>query len=596
MSLAEAMEVLSADVLKTLAKQLGLPKTLTRKADLSRAMEQYVEENLESFLRQLRDSERLFLAEAAHHGGHVSPLVFHAKHQVPPPRISRCERKGDVSLTRLLVHENQDTGDLCLSKEWSDRLRPLLPKPPEAAVATVDDVPTVLDLGDEGSNYAGTKRPIHIHEGEKIVFVELRRVLSLIQAGKVRVQDKSRRPTDATTRLLAGCLVVPDFNLEMPEELREKYTETVGPVRAHAWAVLVQQCGWAKPHAGRLALTKAGKGLLGNVPAQVFREGFRRFLGDNQFDEFNRINHIRGQSGKAKRDMTPPSERREAIGESMRLWPVGRWIAFNESFRFIDASDNSFLVTDNPYDLYFCELQYGSLGDADDDIDRQYLRVFLMESLATLGVVDIAYVYPQGLWPELSGSWGTDDMEFCGRYDGLLYVRLSPLGAYCMGMAESYDPPAAERRSLLKVLSNCELAIHGGAELLPADRCMLELFAKQKGDHLWGLDRQCILDYVESGGDVEDVLRFLTQNTDEQIPHTVEVFFDDLAGRLDAVRGTEPAILIEMKDAEVAARVAHDRQTKSLCRPAGDQYLAVLEKNQQAFRTALKKLGYVLPQ
>jgi hypothetical protein len=50
-----------------------------------------------------------------------------------------------------------------------------------------------------------------------------------------------------------------------------------------------------------------------------------------------------------------------------------------------------------------------------------------------------------------------------------------------------------------------------------------------------------------------------------------------------------------MKDVEAAARVAHDRQTRSLCRLAGNQYLVVPEKNEQAFRTALKKLGYVLP-
>ena len=596
MSLAETMEVLNADVLKALAKRLGLPKTLTRKTDLSRAMEHYLDTQLDTFLGQLSDSERLFLAEAAHHEGRVSPRVFHAKHQVPSPRTSRWAGKGEVSLTRVLTHEDEDSGEVCIPKDWVQRLRPLLPKPPEAAVTTVDEIPAVLDLGDKGSYYEDEQRPIHVYEGEKTVFAELRRVLNLIQAGKVHVQDKSRRPTDATARLLAGCLVVPDFELELPKELRDKYTETVGHVRAHAWAVLAQQCGWAKPRGSHLVLTKAGKDLLGNVSPKGFREGFQRFLGDDNFDELNRINHIRGQSGKAKRDMTHPGERREAICDSMTRWPEQGWIPFNEAFRFIDASDNCLDVTDDPYSLYFCELQYGSLSNAGDDIERQFLRAFLMESLATLGVVDIAYVHPQGLWPELSDSWGIDDMEFCGRYDGLLYVRLSSLGVYCLGLADAYEPPAVENRCLMKVLANRELAIHGGAELAPADRCTLELYASRKGDHFWSLEPQRILDYVESGGSVEDVKRFLAQNSDEEIPHTVEVFLNDLAEKLDAVSGTERAVLVEMKNVEIAARVAHDRQTKSLCRLAGDRHLVVPEKNQQAFRTALKKLGFVLPQ
>jgi len=45
-----------------------------------------------------------------------------------------------------------------------------------------------------------------------------------------------------------------------------------------------------------------------------------------------------------------------------------------------------------------------------------------MESLATLG----------GALP------------FCGRYDGLLYVRLNALGAYALGFAEHYELQAEE--------------------------------------------------------------------------------------------------------------------------------------------------------
>jgi len=65
------------------------------------------------------------------------------------------------------------------------------------------------------------------------------------------------------------------------------------------------------------------------------------------------------------------------------------------------------------------------------------MRAFLFESLATLGLIDFAYTYPHSLWPELGDSWGIDELSFCGRYDGLLYVRLNALGAYCLGMANA---------------------------------------------------------------------------------------------------------------------------------------------------------------
>ncbi|MCC6124200.1 MAG: hypothetical protein IT426_04515 [Pirellulales bacterium] len=58
----------------------------------------------------------------------------------------------------------------------------------------------------------------------------------------------------------------------------------------------------------------------------------------------------------------------------------------------------------------------------------------------------------------------------------------------------------------------------------------------------------------------------------------------------------QKAILLEMKDAEIAARVTHDRQTKTLGQLTGDRYLTIPEKGLQAFRATQKKLGYVLPQ
>jgi len=45
--------------------------------------------------------------------------------------------------------------------------------------------------------------------------------------------------------------------------------------------------------------------------------------------------------------MTPPSERRKAICDSLEGWPVGSWIALAEAFRFTAASGHDFLVTKN---------------------------------------------------------------------------------------------------------------------------------------------------------------------------------------------------------------------------------------------------------
>lgn len=86
---------------------------------------------------------------------------------------------------------------------------------------------------------------------------------------------------------------------------------------------------------------------------------------------------------------------------------MGGWIEFEEFFCFLLAWEEQFEVTDDEWTLYFCEQQYGALAyDSSFDLERQYLRAMLMESLAVLGVIDIAYAQPHGLWPEFDKMWG----------------------------------------------------------------------------------------------------------------------------------------------------------------------------------------------
>jgi hypothetical protein len=245
--------------------------------------------------------------------------------------------------------------------------------------------------------------------------------------------------------------------------------------------------------------------------------------------------------------------------------------------------------------LYFGELQYGSLDGQGGQINRQYLRAFLFESLATLGLIDVAYVYPHNLWPELDDSWGIDEICFCSRYDGLLYVKLNALGAYCLGASDVYQPAVPSEPRGWRLLPNREIALVDGRQLPAADRHLLGLFAKEKSDHLWELDPVRILDHLESGGKVEDALQFLEDNCAPPIPETVQTMFADLARRGTVVQSVEEALLFEVADEATAALIAHDSQAGKHCSLAGNRRLAVPRRNGRAFRSAMKKLGFIIP-
>jgi hypothetical protein len=593
--MSETTDLLSAinmDILLALARKLGAPYAAARKPELIAALDQWIHGSVQRIVDHLSDAEKTLLAEMAYGDGQVDAVRFAARYGVPCPLP--CGKSYPPSkASPLILFIGDGYGPRRLPASVKQALRAVIQKPAAASVPAAGSLPAIHVPPENWRKR--TSRPIHVHESERIVFPELRSVLKLVQAGKLKVTEKSRRPSEDAVRLIGEVLVVPDFLLEAPAEETNEYTDKAGAVRAHAWGVLVQQCGWAKARSGRLALTAAGQKLLSSVDAAEFRKGVADFLADNEFDEFNRTNHIRGQSGGGRRYLTPPGNRRTVASKSIANWPVNEWIDFNEAARFIWAQGHGFDVTQEDYTLYFCELQYGMLSDRGPQINRQYLRAFLFESLATLGLIDAAYVYPHSLWPELGDAWGVDGHSFCGRYDGLLYVRLNALGKYCLQAGGVYEPPVQQTVGIFRVLSNREVTLLGSGKISAADRHMLELFASPKTEFVWELDASRILSSLESGGTVEDAIRFLESNSNSPIPETVQTMLADLARTAAAVVGAENALLIEFRDETTAALIAHDTQAAKCCYLAGTRRLAVPKKNLRAFRTAIRKLGFILP-
>ncbi len=94
---------------------------------------------------------------------------------------------------------------------------------------------------------------------------------------------------------------------------------------------------------------------------------------------------------------------------------------------------------------------------------------------------------------------------------------------------------------------------------------------------------------------MDEIRREIESVADGEIPSTVSTFLDDIEKKAIALKGARPCLLIEAGDEATAALIAHDPGASKYCLLAGARHLAVPKKNERAFRTAVKKLGYVLP-
>jgi hypothetical protein len=417
--------------------------------------------------------------------------------------------------------------------------------------------------------------------------VEVLAVLQLAGAGKLRASEKTQRATSATVAAVAEVLAAGDFYA----------TE---PIAAFAWPLLIQAGGLAELAGGRLQLTARGRAALGRPPAETIRTLWRSWVAKAPIDELSRIEHIKGQ--RTANTLTSAKTRRQTIATALSRCPVNEWIAVDDLFGRMRRGNLSPTVARSEralWRLYLVDPQYGSLGYAGfgdwSILEGRYTLAVLFEYAGTLGLVDLDYTDPVGARDDYHGNWGADDLAYLSRYDGLRAVRLNTLGAYALGLADSYQPPAAGTAvaGVLKVLPNLDIVVTG---VLPAaDRLTLDAFAHRTADRVWALREATLLAAVDGGRGLDELREFLAARASHELPNPVTTLLADVAARAGQLRNRGVVRLVECVEPAMATLIARDRRLRGLCWLIGDRHLAVAIDREAEFRKKLRALGYILP-
>ncbi len=201
----------------------------------------------------------------------------------------------------------------------------------------------------------------------------------------------------------------------------------------------------------------------------------------------------------------------------------------------------------------------------------------------------------KGARSDFRGQWGTDDLIFLSRYDGLRYFRLTPLGAFILGEADHYEAREEKPTVSLTVLPNRQIRMDQG-ELSPDQKLLLESFAEPEAAGLWMLHEARAIQAVEKGARISEFRAFLTADDPQPLPEPVEGFLSAVEERGSACLCKGTALLIECLSPQVAETIAQNSQTRKLCQRTGDRGLVVPVDKEKAFRDALNAIGYGMPQ
>ena len=605
-TLKKALSALAVRTLKPMMNLLSIPKPRPRlKADMVEAISlRLTGRSLRELWERLDKTQQLAVKETLYGlEGRFEAKRFRAKYGVLPKRID----KGDtIEPTRLHLFLYPPDGyryfaPTTIPRDLEKRLLEFVPQPEEPAVSAVDEVPEFVDrrriaFVPKGQKPRFDRVPLTRRDMEQAAAYDLLAVLRLVDQGKISVSAKTRRASAVSVQRIAEVLHGGDFF--DPNEKRKSWEQTIGSIRAFAWPWLVQAGKLVQRRGSKLVLTKAGRAAFTTPPAETLRRIWQWWLKSTLLDEFSRMKDIKGQHrGRGKRTMTAVRHRRPMIDDALAECPVGDWVQVDEFFRFMEAAELDVSVTRDPWRLYLGELRHGSFGFAGNHewslLQGRYVLCLLFEYVATLGLVDVAFTDPRGARRDFRHMWGADDLEFLSRYDGLEYFRLNPLGAYCVGRADEYEPVSPPIRTTLTLYT--DLRVESATPLPPEELVVLETYARVESDGVWRLDLTRALTAVESGQDVAQLREFLDARDDQPLPEKVEGFIRNVELGARALKRKGPALMIECADKKIAERIAADRRAAKYCVRAGPRGLVVPARSEAAFRRAAHALGYALP-
>ena len=574
----------------------GKPK-LTRKAEIIALLSsELLSAKLENYWHRLNKLEQAAVAEAIYSWkGKFYQQRFLSKYEkVPAYFTSHSIKSAQRSVLALFFYKGS------LATELADTCQAYVQPPAQYQLTEYSDesikdpVKIRLKAIEETSDNYSPK--LTTLSTETHVIHDLQAVLKLVENGKLTVSEKTNIAGTATIKKITAILLDGDFYSAQDDWGLDSYEGgAITPIRAYAWPLLLQSSGLVKRIGTKLQLTAKGK-KASTVPIEeTMRLIYERWLKKGILDEFRRIDVIKGQTGKGRR-MADVFDRRIAIEDALMACPENAWIAVDDFFRFVQAENFGFQVIYDYWRLYIADSHYGNLGYGAcnfEVIQGRYILVYLFEYLATLGMIDVAFLPPYYIRDDYKEMQEAHDLYFFSRYDGLLFFRLNPLGSYCLHRREQYQPPKQNSSSLLYTDDSLNITLQRSAT--PSEKLILDQYLKPDTDKTFRFDLDYLMQATEQGGDLKIFAKFLDDAAEQPLSNSIQEQIAILEERCNAFADLGNARLLNCASTALAKMLATDPSTTKHCFHVHDKLLVIPDKSGNAFHKAAKKLGYIVP-
>jgi hypothetical protein len=573
------MEKYNNDKLKQYVALCGGGKSLTRKADRAEFLAKTLSSGAEvrRLWNDMDDLSRKAVASAYHNDGAFVPDAFVAQYGSLPPRPKQGSWSwySDPILMDLFIQDNT------VFPEIMPLLAPLVPLPDRFQLVGNDVEPSII-VGNK------KKIPCTVAQREQTGRHDLLVFLSLLAKGALKLSDSSSLLTPKGVNTLLPQLSEGDF-----VEDAQKAEETILCFGLTAFAL---QAGFINKNG---SVTDLAKRYLANEDPTLLFHAFEQWSEQGEIDEIKRIDTIRGLRARGVR-LTPPSERRQRIVEALSWCPAGVWISVQDFYRAVKIWHFDFEIEQGGLDKLYVgysgsyRYEYSNWAPPQSQwllTNGLYINVVLWEILASIGALDIAYVEDaEGIFQ--AKTYNYDELIY-SRYDGLTHFRINPLGAYLFGQADVYKPAQSMDAPPFSVTAEGRVKLLKPEALSAAHRTQLEAMADPVDDD-YQISTQKLLTLLEMSPNLDLPLTFLEQRNQGPLPNEIYALFKRIDADSTALRIRSNAFIIRVRSSEVATAVLNDLKAGAIAQRLDDRTLVIPANKENAFRDALRQMGYGL--
>ncbi len=575
----EAIEFTTVDDIKTRLKAFPSANRIGKKADLSKELLSQIKTrtNFQRIYAELSELEQWMLQEAVHSDdGRINYDAFIGKYEARPLAVEteytgwREDKKSLLLSPYFYPSERYAEYNYFIPDDIKAWLRERVPKPHKFELRYVEQVEESTDC---------------IQLTSERVEQELHAVMQFLKQGKLKVSEKTGLPSKALLNAISKQL----------HEFHLKGSSEEMTIKAFGWVQILRAAPWVSEKAGLLSINS--KKFNPQLPIEdTLKTLFQSWL-KSKFDEFNRITEIKGQKGKGARYFTALPERRDGYIKSLKQLQMNQWLAYNEFDRFMIAEDASIGVHREPLYLYIHDANYGRIKN-ERFLNCLYGRCILMEYLAILGMIDVAYTLPENIehlygvyFDYLDHYWDVDSI--C-QYDGLKYIRLTELGAYILGLTNKVTKKQNKEKTPFNFLP--KYCLQFTQPLQTSETLFLSTYADELKDNTFQLSIEKLVAYVETGNDLNALITFLEErDTQDFFPIDAEALFTKIDKHKKAVKKEGEVILLTCETEEIAKNIAGAPKLNKWCQRHGEKQLVIPKNKENQFRELINAMTYAMP-